>query len=517
MKTLNDFFQSAQRRQRAVNEQQLQRLINNSELTNKGGNRPLPSTSSRSFPKWIIPSLAGLAAVTTVAVVSQHYGSSLLTITEQSAPLHSNDYYQGTVMTGEVWVYDGMTPLEAAQQNTGLFRQAVSADGIHPIELTVEEQRQMGINALPEGTVEVYRLRELMNGTVHPTFDEYQMNGDGTTSSEQTVAWHQRTNNSYVAGQSVNSFRGNVSISLPPFRPRLITDEFGNRRMYWYTYNELDTALTRQTADLQVILDHPENQSGYTAEQLKRMKKERDSLFYRLHVKGENQFGVPNRLIPILIRTGRTFTAGDSLANLYRPDLILWYDPTPQFITALPDRYRTIIQQQWNQYQQAMAAVSPPLPTPTELSPTKPVQSLQSSPKEKQVESNVAVLPQPPTAITANEQEKAIDPLAVTGEAIYFESLRPSSGVIDRQMLFPNPASDYVMVRYRLAEPRTITISLHTIGGVQLQNFLEPTEQTAGEQMMEFGVDNLPGGIYLLVITTNHNEQVVQRLMVGGA
>lgn len=514
MKTLNAFFQSAQRRQRAVNDQQLQRLVKESELANRVGNRPLPSSASRSFPKWIIPSLASLAAVATVAVVSQHYGSSLLTITEQSAPLRSNDYYQGTVMTGEVWVYDGMTPLEAAQRNTGLFRQAVSADGIRPIELTVEEQRQMGINALPEGTVEVYRLRELMNGTVHPTFDEYQMDADGTTSSEQTVAWHQHTNSGYAAGKSVNSFRGNVSISLPSFRPRLITDEFGNRRMYWYTYNELDTALTRRTADLQVILDHPENQSNYTVEQIKRMKKERDSLCYRLHVKGENQFGVPNRLIPILVRTGRTFTAADSLANLYRPDLILWYDATPQFIMALPDRYRTIIQQQWNQYQQAMTAVPQPLPTSTELSPTK---QLQSYPKEKQVEPNVTVLPQQSTTVAPREQEEAIEPLAVTGEAIYFESLRPSSGAIDRQMLFPNPASDHVMVRYRLAEPRTITISLHTIGGVQLQNFLEPTEQAAGEQMMEFGVNKLPAGIYLLVITTNQNEQVVQRLMVGGA
>lgn len=516
MKTLNDFFQSAQRRQRAVNDQQLQEIVKKSVLANGVRNKPLPSSPPRSFPTWVIPSLVGLAALATVAVVSQHYGSNLLTITEQSATLPADDYYQGTVMTGEVWVYDGMTPLETARRSTGLFRQAVSADGIRPIELTGEEQRQIGINALPEGIVEVYRLRELMNGTVHPTFDDYQMEEDGTTSSEQTVAWHQRTNSRYVAGRSVNSFRGNVSISLPSFRPRLITDEFGNRRMYWYTYNELDTALTRRTADLQVILDHPEHRGSYTAEQIRRMEKERDSLFYRLYVKGGNQFGVPNRLIPILVRTGRTFTAADSLANLYRPDLILWYDATPQFIAALPERYRTVIQQQWKEYQQTIADVPQQLLMATDPSPTKQLQTLQPHPQEKQSEPEVVMLPQPPITVASREKEETTE-LPVTGESIYFESLRSTAGAIDRQMLFPNPASDHVMVRYRLAEPRTITISLHTIGGVQLQNFLEPTEQAAGEQMMEFGVNKLPAGIYLLVITTNQNEQVVQRLMVGGA
>ncbi len=87
------------------------------------------------------------------------------------------------------------------------------------------------------------------------------------------------------------------------------------------------------------------------------------------------------------------------------------------------------------------------------------------------------------------------------------------SGVISNAMLFPNPATTMTTVHFQLAEPRTVAFSIHDILGKKLIDGGQ-SAYSAGDQTRELDLDELSAGMYLLAMTTDRGEQVIQRIVV---
>lgn len=96
----------------------------------------------------------------------------------------------------------------------------------------------------------------------------------------------------------------------------------------------------------------------------------------------------------------------------------------------------------------------------------------------------------------------------------YLDTWRTSAGAIIATAVYPNPATgSKTTLRYTLKEQRRTTIALHDIFGRQLlliQSGLHPT----GTHEVEIPLQNMQNGMYLVVVTTNNNEQAVQRLLL---
>jgi hypothetical protein len=87
------------------------------------------------------------------------------------------------------------------------------------------------------------------------------------------------------------------------------------------------------------------------------------------------------------------------------------------------------------------------------------------------------------------------------------------NGAISNAMLFPNPATTMTSVHFQLAEPRTVAFSIHDILGKKLIDGGQ-TLFSAGDQVRELHLDGLSEGMYLLAMTTDKGEQVIQRIVV---
>ncbi|MFY7998430.1 MAG: TonB family protein [Candidatus Kapaibacteriota bacterium] len=165
-----------------------------------------------------------------------------------------------------------------------------------------------------------------------------------------------------------------------------------------------------------------------------------------------------SKLIGIRIPCTKALAEGD--------EYLLWYDPTPEFIALLPERYRV------------------------ELG------------REVEAAKKYATKCEIPT-----EEEKK----AVPG---YFDSWRSCDGTLKITSIFPNPADVKATVRFTLQEARSITITVHNLNGERLA-ILEPTPVLpAGEHELPLDFTGRNIGVYLLALSTDKNETAVKRVMV---
>jgi hypothetical protein len=165
-----------------------------------------------------------------------------------------------------------------------------------------------------------------------------------------------------------------------------------------------------------------------------------------------------SKLIGIRIPSAIKHTDGD--------EYLLWYEPTPEFIALLPERYRVEIGRE--------VAAAEKYATRCDI----------------------------PT-----EAEKK----AVAG---YFDSWRACDGVLKITSIYPNPADIQSTVRFRLAEARTITLTVHSLNGERLA-ILEPTPLLAvGEHELPLNFTGRNVGVYLLALTTDKGETAIMRVMI---
>lgn len=148
-------------------------------------------------------------------------------------------------------------------------------------------------------------------------------------------------------------------------------------------------------------------------------------------------------------------------------EYLLWYDPTPEFIALLPERYRIGLERE--------VAAAKKYATKCEI-PTE-------------------------------EERKAIPG--------YFDSWRSCDGVLKIASIFPNPADVKATVRFTLAEARSVTITVHNLNGDRLA-ILEPTPVLpAGEHELPLDFTGRNVGVYLLALSTDKNETAIKRVIVS--
>lgn len=166
-----------------------------------------------------------------------------------------------------------------------------------------------------------------------------------------------------------------------------------------------------------------------------------------------------SKLIGIRIPCAKALAEGD--------EYLLWYDPTPEFIALLPERYRTGLERE--------VAAAKKYATKCEI-PTE-------------------------------EERKAIPG--------YFDSWRSCDGVLKIASIFPNPADVKATVRFTLAEARSVTITVHNLNGDRLA-ILEPTPMlSAGEHELPLDFTGRNVGVYLLALSTDKNETAIKRVIIS--
>ena len=105
---------------------------------------------------------------------------------------------------------------------------------------------------------------------------------------------------------------------------------------------------------------------------------------------------------------------------------------------------------------------------------------------------------------------------ALKGEKSYFDLCRLSFGAIKEMFIYPNPIQNYKFtMKINLNANRQIRVELHDILGKFLLN-LANYELKEGEETLQISLNSeIKPGIYLISVTTEKGEQVVQKIIVN--
>ncbi|MCU0427224.1 MAG: TonB family protein [Candidatus Kapabacteria bacterium] len=165
-----------------------------------------------------------------------------------------------------------------------------------------------------------------------------------------------------------------------------------------------------------------------------------------------------SKLIGIRITSKQARSEGD--------EYLLWYEPTPEFIALLPERYRVGLEREV----EAAKKYATKCDIPTE------------------------------------EERKAVPG--------YFDSWRSCDGTLKITSIFPNPADVQATVRFTLQEARSITITVHNLNGERLAILAPTPVLPAGEHELPLDFTGRNIGVYLLALSTDKNETAIKRVMI---
>ena len=191
---------------------------------------------------------------------------------------------------------------------------------------------------------------------------------------------------------------------------------------------------------------------------------------YHNNINKMTQNIVTSKLIPVKINLNKSKYRNDSLNKLkYNSEVLtLWYYPTQEFLYALPAQYSSQIK--------------------TELGMIDNVKN-----------GTVTI-------------DQACGKLY--NEASFFDFCRVSSGAVTDVKAYPNPATDKTNLTYDLKIGCKISITLHDLNGKHIKTFANYENQFAGRQKINIPLSEFEKGFYLLAITTEKGEQVIQRLII---
>lgn len=148
--------------------------------------------------------------------------------------------------------------------------------------------------------------------------------------------------------------------------------------------------------------------------------------------------------------------------------ITMWYVPNEEFLDAMPDR------------------ISVPL--------RKELEAIRKIEEE---------------GVPVGEACKGLDK-----EESFYDLCRISSGVLTDAMLFPNPARSNTKASYFLSDNRRVTIKLHDLDGSYIKTLMKEEAQSFGQHEIAMPLNGIAAGFYLVSITTDKGENVVQRLIV---
>ncbi len=99
-------------------------------------------------------------------------------------------------------------------------------------------------------------------------------------------------------------------------------------------------------------------------------------------------------------------------------------------------------------------------------------------------------------------------------EPAYTDMYRMFSGALASAMIRPNPVSgDAGALQFRLDESRIVNIAMYDICGNYRKDFVTDSAFETGEHNVALDMTDYSDGMYIIVITTNRNERVIQRII----
>lgn len=143
---------------------------------------------------------------------------------------------------------------------------------------------------------------------------------------------------------------------------------------------------------------------------------------------------------------------------------IIWFEPTEEFITKLPDAIRKKL-----------------------------------SPELEAIPESYESCPEPPV---------------IAGDRPHFDIWRACSGAIENLKVFPVPVKDILTYKYNLSQDRDISLYICNLSGEVMANPLNSAEIHEGCVEEKVDVSFLKPGMYLLVVSSNVGEKAVQRFIV---
>ena len=179
---------------------------------------------------------------------------------------------------------------------------------------------------------------------------------------------------------------------------------------------------------------------------------------------------ITSKLIPVKINLNKSKYRNENLNKLkYSSDVLtLWYYPTQEFLDALPAQYSS------------------------------------------QIKTELGMIDNVKNGVVTIDQACG----KLYNEASFFDFCRVSSGAVTNVKASPNPATDNTNLSYDLKVDCKISISLHDLNGKHIKTFLNYDYQPAGQQNINIPLSDIEKGFYLLAITTEKGEQVIQRLII---
>lgn len=496
MKRLHDYFTQAATQRRSVSQRELREFVSAQAAAAEAG-----TGLSAWKRQLLLLATAGGAAV-----------GGLLLASGRFALFNHHEEKVGAVneLPGRSAVIEGHScPLSefAGGANGGNSRVAPSALAALPmLELAPDELAALGIEASAGDGVTLYSAAR---GEGYVERDELRPDDGGFPDAAP-------------AGTTP------AAVRPLPFYPRLITDDLGRLRRFYYTYDEIDSRIQDSIAMVRQRYRYL-SEAGKEKEALDSMHAHPrfGEWFRQLHERSRSLIDF-NRLLPVLIRSGHSYTGRDSLAGHCRPDVIIWFEPTPELLARLPSDWRSRM-------------IPPPTVPATDALPDMEGNSSLHSPidlsdngREERKKRSTEEPPQQPepqanfdrTAEGRKEGVKETEEKSAgraqparkepgmrpgPGEP----GLRPDPGAVAEARLLSNPASDGVSaLRLRLHEPRTTAVSLHDITGNRRTILVADRKLEAGEHIISLFFQGIPPGIYLLAVGTDKGELAIERLIL---
>ncbi len=99
------------------------------------------------------------------------------------------------------------------------------------------------------------------------------------------------------------------------------------------------------------------------------------------------------------------------------------------------------------------------------------------------------------------------------GEETYFDILQSCSGGLKNLNAYPNPTDGALNVNFILEESCKVNLSLHEVSGEKIKNLIANKQYNAGNIEEFFDISDLPSGMYVIIITNDKGDQVLQRII----
>ena len=482
MKSLHEYFNTVRNRPGSVSEEQLQDFVLK-HTENRGDLKAGQSVFKRLTPNVLTLSAIGLGLAACVwFLVGESLNPPHETNTETAANHHRAMVIEGCGCPVEEFV--GLPHGKASDI-------APAALSMLPmLELPDVELKQIGIEKHSDG-ITLYRQRP----------------GSASHSVERDMFRSANNDHFHMFGTPPHG------VTPLPLYPRLVTDDLGRMRRFYYSYAEIDPKLEDSINMVRQRYNYLSD-AGRIREALDSMNNypRYNEWFRELHGRSRQLIDF-NTLVPVYVRSTQSSDAGESLQQRCRPDVIVWFDATPELLQLLPH--------DWQDRMESAKDNNPEFSSPVLRTQKKGEQIIKEAetPGTEVVEqkADIGAI----ESVTSSQSKKAKESTrdgmrrnTTVGPGPGEPSIRINPGAIGRVSLLPNPVDRAGSLMLQLRENRTVGISLHSIEGTRLGMLIGDQFLKTGQHSIALSFEDVPPGIYLLAVSTDYDELQVHRIIV---